>query len=75
MTGTGGLAVTAGIGGGPDLAPGPGPGPGLVTGEIGATAETGGPPGGREATPEIVNLDLRAAADLADQFCVALSVL
>ena len=66
-TDTGGRVVTAGRGGGPGL----GPGPGLGTGEIAATAETAGPPGGRGATPETGDLDLRAAADLAD-YCRAL---
>ena len=76
MTGTGGLGVTAGRGGGPDLAPGPGPAPGLAlaTGEIGATAGTEGPPGGRGVTPETVNQDPRVAADPADQSSATLSV-
>merc|ERR1712216_661275 len=60
VTDTEGLAATAGRGKGPSPSRGPGPG----TGEIGVTAETGGPPG--EVTPEIGNLDLRAAADPAD---------
>ena len=60
MTDTGGLAVTAARGEGPGPDPGPGPG----AGETGATAETEGPPGG--VTPEIGNLDPRAAADLVD---------
>ena len=68
MTDTGGLAATAGRGGGPGPGRGQGPGPGPGTGEIGATAETGGPPG--EVTPEIGNLDPRAAADPDDQFRV-----
>ena len=61
--------MTAGRGGGPDL--GPDLGPGLGTGEIAATAETGGPTGGRGATPETADLDPRAAADLAD-YCRSL---
>ena len=60
MTDTEGLAATAVRGKGPSPSRDPGPG----TGEIGVTAETGGPPG--EVTPEIGNLDRRAAADLAD---------
>ena len=71
MTDTGGLAVTAETGGGPDLGPGPGQGPGPGTGEIGAIAGTGSPPGGREVTPEIGDLDLRAAADLANYCAVS----
>ena len=65
MTDTGGPAVTAGTGGDP----GPGPGPGLGTGEIAATVGTGGTPG--EVTLEIGDLDLRAAADLADYTAVS----
>merc|ERR550539_309090 len=57
-TDTEGLAATVERGGGP------GPSRGPATGEIGVTAETGDPPG--EVTPEIGNLDPRAAADLAD---------
>ena len=63
-TDTGGRVVTAGRGEGP----GPGPGPGLGTGEIAATAGTADPPGGRGATPETADLDLRAAVDLADNY-------
>ena len=37
---------------------GPGLGQDPRTGEIRATARTGDPPGGREVTPEIVELDL-----------------
>ena len=66
---TGGPAVTAGTGGGPGPGPGPGPGLGLGTGEIAATAGTGGTPG--EVTPGIGDLDLRAAADLANYCAVS----
>ena len=56
--------MTAGTGGGPGPGPDQGPDLGLGTGEIAATAGTGGTPG--EVTPGIGDLDLRAAADLAD---------
>ena len=60
MTDTGGLAVTAGTGGGP--------GPGLGTGETVVTAGTGGAPGGRRGATLETGLGLapRAAADLAN---------